>query len=83
MNVLDRIFRLEENGTTSTSLSAVAGLPNSALLVESAVGVREGARTGLSSVTAGLLFLVAAPFAPLLSVIPGSATAAALMYALR
>lgn len=65
----------------STSLSAFAGLPNSALLVESAVGVREGARTGLSSVAAGLLFLAAAPFAPLLSVIPGAATAAALIIA--
>lgn len=63
----------------STCAGALAGVPNSVLLVESAVGVREGARTGLSSIVTGLLFLAAVPFVPLLGLIPGAATAAALI----
>ena len=40
--------------------------------IESGSGVAEGGRTGLTSVIVGLLFLVALPFAPLVSVFGGS-----------
>ena len=40
--------------------------------IESGSGVAEGGRTGLTSVVVGLLFLVALPFAPLVSVFGGS-----------
>ncbi len=40
--------------------------------IESGSGVAEGGRTGLTSVVAGLLFLLALPFSPLVSVIGGS-----------
>jgi len=40
--------------------------------IESGSGIAEGGRTGLTSVVAGLLFLLALPFSPLVSVIGGS-----------
>lgn len=63
----------------ATCAGAFAGVPNSVLLVESAVGVREGARTGLSTIVTGVLLLAAVPFVPLLGMIPGAATAAVLI----
>ncbi len=47
--------------------------------IESAAGVAEGARTGLSSVVVGVLFLGAMFFSPLAGVIPAQATAPALI----
>lgn len=47
--------------------------------VESAAGVSEGGRTGLSSVVVGILFLLAMFFAPLLAIVPKEATAPALI----
>lgn len=40
--------------------------------IESGSGVAEGGRTGLTSVVVGLLFLLALPFSPLVSVVGGS-----------
>jgi len=65
------------------SLGAVAGgLANSSsntTYIESAAGVTEGGRTGLTAVVTGLLFLGAMWFSPLASVIPAQATAPALI----
>ena len=47
--------------------------------IESAAGVGEGGRTGLTSVVVGLLFLLAMFFSPLIQIIPAEATAAALI----
>ncbi|MBE3583030.1 MAG: NCS2 family permease [Limnochordaceae bacterium] len=47
--------------------------------VESAAGVAQGGRTGLTSVVTGLLFLVAILFAPLFTLVPAEATAPALV----
>jgi AGZA family xanthine/uracil permease-like MFS transporter len=47
--------------------------------IESAAGVAEGGRTGLTAVVVGLLFLLAMWFAPLAGVIPAQATAPALI----
>src|SRR5256885_7986134 len=46
---------------------------------ESAAGVSSGARTGLASVTTGVLFLLAMFLAPVVAVIPPEATAPALV----
>lgn len=40
--------------------------------IESGTGVAEGGRTGMTSVVVGLLFLLALPFSPLISVFGGS-----------
>ncbi len=47
--------------------------------VESAAGVGEGGRTGLTSVVTGLLFLLAVFFTPLVAIVPAYATAPALV----
>lgn len=47
--------------------------------IESAAGVAAGARTGLSNVVVGGLFLLAVFFSPLIAVIPSAATAPALI----
>jgi AGZA family xanthine/uracil permease-like MFS transporter len=46
--------------------SAAVGTSTSGAYIESAAGVREGARTGLAAVTTGLLFAAALFFLPLL-----------------
>jgi AGZA family xanthine/uracil permease-like MFS transporter len=58
-------------GLTSTSSNTV--------YIESASGIAGGARTGLATVTTGLLFLLAMFFAPLTSVVPIEVGAAALV----
>jgi adenine/guanine/hypoxanthine permease len=61
------------------SLGAVAGGAASAssntTYIESASGVSEGGRTGLTSVVVGLLFLVCLFFSPIAGVVPPVATA--------
>ncbi len=47
--------------------------------IESASGVGEGGRTGLTSVVTGILFFLAIFLAPLIGVVPGYATAPALI----
>jgi AGZA family xanthine/uracil permease-like MFS transporter len=58
------------------SLAAVGGGATGASSVtsyiESGAGVAEGGRTGMTSVVVGLLFLLALPFSPLISVFGGS-----------
>lgn len=63
----------------ATSVGAVFGTSNTTTYVESAAGIGAGGRTGLTSVVTALLFIVSAFFVPLVSVIPGQATAAALI----
>ena len=48
-------------------------------MAESAAGIREGARTGLSAVVTGVLFLALTPFAPLAGMASGAAMAAPLV----
>lgn len=48
--------------------------------IESASGVGDGGRTGLSVIVTGLLFLAAVFFAPIIGVVTGAATAGALIF---
>jgi len=65
------------------SLSALFGgfasASSATTYIESAAGVSEGGRTGLTSVVTGLLFFVALVFSPVAEVVPPQATAAALI----
>lgn len=63
----------------STTLSGILGTPAATVYVESATGIAEGGRTGLTAVTVAVLFLVSLMFAPLVSVIQSFATAPALI----
>lgn len=63
-----------------TTVGACLGTSTVTTFVESSAGVAEGARTGLASVTTGALFIAAMFFAPILTAVPGCATAPALIY---
>lgn len=64
----------------ATSAGAVLGTSTTTTFVESSAGVGDGARTGLSSIVTGFLFLLAILFAPIFTAIPGFATAPALIF---
>lgn len=61
------------------SFGALMGTSTVTAYVESAAGIGEGGRTGLTAVTTGLLFLLALVLAPLATMIPNAATAPALI----
>lgn len=65
------------------SLAAIAGgasgTSSATSYVESSAGVADGARTGLASVTTGIMFLLSMFFAPLVEIIPTEAAATALV----
>lgn len=62
-----------------TIIGALFGTSNTTTFVESAAGIGEGGRTGLTSVTTALMFVLAIFFAPLIGIVPASATAPALI----
>ena len=64
----------------ATLVGAIFGTSTTTTYVESSAGVGAGARTGLSSVVTGLLFLLAIFFAPIFTAVPGFATAPALIF---
>jgi len=63
-----------------TCAGAVCGTSTVTSFVESAAGVSVGGRTGMTSFTAGLLFLISLIFAPFFLAIPSFATTPALVY---
>ena len=54
----------------ATTFAGIFGTSPTTSFIESAAGIQQGARTGLSSVFAGLMFLPFLFFAPLLSIFP-------------
>ncbi len=62
-----------------TTIGAFLGTSTVTTYVESASGVAEGGRTGLTSFTVAVLFLLALLFAPIFTMIPSAATAPALV----
>lgn len=62
-----------------TVAGAVLGTSTITTFVESSSGISEGGRTGLTSITSGILFLVALFFSPLFLAVPTFATAPALI----
>ncbi len=91
IGVSSKADMLDENGrlprikgalmadSLATCAGAVLGTSTTTTFVESASGVTEGGRTGLTAITTGLLFLVSVIFAPLFLTIPSFATAPALI----
>lgn len=65
--------------SASTIMSGLFGSSPGTVYIESASGIREGGRTGLTAVVAGLLFLPFMFLSPLLSLIPAIATAPVLV----
>lgn len=63
----------------ATTSGAVLGTSTTTTFVESSAGVAEGGRTGLTSMTTAVLFLISMLFAPIFTAIPSFATAPALI----
>ena len=63
----------------ATSAGAVLGTSTTTTFVESASGVSAGGRTGLTSMTTAILFVLSMFFAPIFTAIPSFATAPALI----
>jgi len=64
---------------TATSIGALLGTSNTTTYVESAAGIGVGGKTGLTSVVTAVMFLICLFFAPVAGVVPGAATAPALI----
>ena len=91
IGVSSKANMLDENGklprikgalmadSLATCAGAVLGTSTTTTFVESASGVTEGGRTGLTALTTGFLFMISVIFAPLFLAIPSFATAPALI----
>jgi AGZA family xanthine/uracil permease-like MFS transporter len=63
----------------ATSIGALLGTSNTTTYVESAAGIEAGGRTGLTSVFTAILFLLCIFISPIAAIVPGAATAPALI----
>ncbi|KAK0200353.1 permease family-domain-containing protein [Desarmillaria ectypa] len=63
----------------SISMGALMGTSPVTAYIESATGISEGGKTGLTAITTGLAFFVSVFFAPIFASIPGWATGGALV----
>ena len=73
---LKQVFMVD---SLSTTAGAIMGTSTVAVYVESAAGVNDGGRSGLTSVVTGICFLCALFFAPLFLAIPAAAIAPVLV----
>lgn len=73
---LDRLLQID---AAASMLGAAMGTSSIASYIESAAGIEEGGRTGLTSIVTGLCFLVALLFVPVVGIVPKYATAPALI----
>ncbi len=62
-----------------TIFGSIMGTSTVTTFVESSTGIQEGARTGLSALVTAALFLLATLLAPVAGIVPGAATAPALI----
>ena len=66
--------------SVATVAGSVFGTSTCTTFVESAAGVAAGGRTGLTSLTTAICFLLCLPLSPIASIVPSCATAPALIY---
>lgn len=85
-NMLDKKGRVPNAGKAlmtdaiATTAGALLGTSTVTVYVESATGVEQGGRTGLTAITIGALFFIAMFFSPIFVAVPACATAPALIY---
>ena len=77
---MERLDRALMADSSSIFAGALLGTSSTTAYLESASGVEEGGRTGLTAVTVAVLFLACLFFAPLAGSVPPYATAPALFY---
>ena len=81
-NVIDKEMpKILEVDSATTSLGALIGMTTVSTYVESNTGVVEGARTGLTAIITGLLFIVTVPFTAFTTAVASAATATTLIMA--
>lgn len=73
---LDRLLGID---AVATMIGAVLGTSTTTSYIESAAGIEQGGRTGLTSIVTGALFLIALPLVPIVGIVPPYATAPALI----
>lgn len=78
-NELPRAGRALMADSIGTIGGAILGTSPTTAFVESSSGIAAGGKTGLTSVTTGIMFLISLIFSPLLSVITSQVTAPALI----
>ncbi|MDH6316311.1 AGZA family xanthine/uracil permease-like MFS transporter [Parabacteroides sp. PF5-5] len=76
---IPRVKEAMMSDAIGTTVGAVLGCSTITTYVESASGIAEGGRSGLTSFATGILFLIALFFAPIFLLIPGAATTGALV----
>jgi len=73
---LDKLLGID---AVATMVGAVLGTSPTTAYAESAAGIEQGGRTGFTSLVAGIMFLLALLFVPIVEVVPKYATAPALI----
>jgi len=73
---LDRLLGID---AAATMIGAMLGTSTTTSYIESAAGIEQGGRSGLTSVVTGVLFLLALVFVPIAGIVPEYATAPALI----
>ncbi|MFH1718302.1 MAG: NCS2 family permease [Planctomycetota bacterium] len=73
---LDRLLGID---AVATMAGALFGTSPVTAYAESAAGIEQGGRTGLTAIVAGILFLLALVFVPVVEIVPKYATAPALV----
>ena len=76
---IENIDKALTTDAVGTMVSAVFGTSTVTSYIESAAGITAGGRTGLTALAAGVLFLAALLFTPLIGLVPAFATAPALI----
>ena len=76
---IENIDKALTTDAVGTMVSAMFGTSTVTSYIESAAGIAAGGRTGLTAVAAGVLFLAALLFTPLIGLVPAFATAPALI----
>jgi AGZA family xanthine/uracil permease-like MFS transporter len=76
---IPRVSQAMMSDAIGTTMGAIFGISTITTYVESASGIAEGGRSGLTSFTTGMLFLIALLFSPIFLLIPSAATTGALV----
>ncbi len=76
---IPKLGRLLCIDAAATMFGALMGTSTTTSYLESATGVKEGGRTGLTSIVTGVIFLTGLLFIPVIGIVPSYATAPALI----
>lgn len=79
-NDIPNINKAMTASSFATIAGASMGISTVTSYIESATGIAEGGKTGLTAIFVGMFFFIAVFFSPVAQFVPGCATSAALIY---